>query len=334
MASSKVIRHLGGLGRGFTSASNTLAFPLRLRVERLVEAQAVGRGVRSDAAIRVSLSDELLPAGVNQETDEVRSHVVAGKVGQHLGQVRLVQVDVHEQQAVKVLVGLDDQAAVGAVDAGVAVVRGGVGLGLDALGGGLLEALDAEALEGGEGPGARLVGVGRRDEVGRGVGVVGRGIRGDLALDARVDGPGGDVDLLPLAQVQGLEEGVHVLPAVELAQPSELRLGDGLEGVAGAIAVDELLDVGGLDLAAVVDDVSLWVDEGLGEVQGGVVDLGEAKRDVDLVIAGCAADTAHLLRVDGKGVLAVLLQHGEGLEVVDLPHPVRVSRDPCRCVSG
>lgn len=334
MACSKVIRHLGGLGRGITSASNSLAFPLRLRVERLVEAQAVRGGVRRDAAIRVGLGNELLPASVDQETDKVGSHVVARKVGQDLGQVRLVQVDVHEQQTIEVLLGLDDQATVRTVDTGVAVVRGGVGLGLDTLGGGLLQALDTEALEGGEGPCAGLVGVRRRDEVGRGVGVVGRGVRVNLALDAGVDGPGGDVDLLSLAHVQGLEEGVHVFPAVELAQPSELGLGDRLESVAGAITVDELLDVGGLDLATVVDDVSLWVDESLGEVQGGVVDLGESKRDVDLVIAGCAADAAHLLRVDGKGVLAVLLQHGKGLEVVDLPHPVRVARDPCRRVSS
>lgn len=334
MAYSKIVRHLGGLGRGLTSASNALAFPLRLGVERFVEAQAVRGGVRSDATIGVGLGDELLPAGVNQQPDEVRPHVMASKVGQDLGQVCLVQVDVHEEQAIEVLLGLDDEATVGAVDTGVAVVRGGVCLGLDALGGGLLQALDAEALEGGKGPGAGLVGVRGRDEVRRGVGVVGGGVRVHLALDAGVDRPGGDVDLLSLAHVEGLEEGVHVLPAVELAQPSELGLGDGLEGVAGAIAVDELLDVGGLDLAAVVDDVALWVDEGLGEVQGGVVDLGEAKRDVDLVIAGCAADAAHLLRVDGEGVLPVLLQHGEGLEVVDLPHPVRVARDPCRCVNS
>lgn len=334
MAFSKVIRHLGSLGRGLTSASNALAFPLRPRVERLVEAQAVRGAVGSDAAIRVGLGDELLPAGVDEQPDEVGPHVVAGKVGQDLCQVRLVQVDVDEQQAVEVLVGLDDQAAVGAVDAGVAVVGGRVGLGLDSLRGGLLQALDAEALEGGEGPGAGLVGVRGRDEVGRGVGVVGGRVGGNLALDARVDGPGGDVDLLPLAHVQGLEEGVHVLPAVELAQPPELGLRDGLEGVAGAIAVDELLDMGGLDLAAVVDDVAFGVNKSLGEVQSGVVDLGEAKRDVDLVIAGCAADAAHLLRVDGKGVLAVLLQHGKRLEIVDLPHPVRVARDPCQCVSG
>lgn len=290
----------------------------------------MGRGVSSDAPIRVGLGDELLPAGVDQQADEVRSHVVAGEIGQDLCQVRLVQVNVHEEQTVEVLVRLDDQATIGAVDTGVSVVRRRVGLWLDTLGGGLLQALDAEALEWGEGPGTGLVGVRRGDEVGCGVGVVGRRVWIDLALDAWVDWPGSDVDLLSLGDVQRLQEGVHVLPAVELAQPSKLSLGDGLEGVARAITVDELLDVCRLDLAAVVDDVALRVDEGLGEVARGVVDLGEAKRDVDLIVAGGSADATHLLRVDGEGVLPVLLQHGERLEVVDLPHPVRITRNPCQ----
>lgn len=210
----QVIRHLVGLGRGLTSTSNTLSLPLGLRVERLVEAQAVGRGVCGDAAVGVGLGDELLPAGIHQQPDEVGSHVVARKVGKDLGQVRLVQVNVHEQQSVEVLLGLDDQAAVGAVDAGVAVVRRGVRLGLDTLGCGLLQTLDAEALEWGQGPGAGLVGVRRRDEVGGGVGVVGGWVWVDLAFHAGVHGPGGDVDLLSLRDIQGLEEGVHVLPAV------------------------------------------------------------------------------------------------------------------------
>lgn len=236
---------------------------------------------------------------------------MSAKVGDHLGEVRLVQVDIHEKETVEVLLGLDDQAAVGAVDACVSVVRSGVGLGLDTLGGGLLQTLNAEALEWGEGPCAGLVGVRWGDKVRGAVGIVGRRVWRDLALDTRVDRPGGDVDLLPLGDVQGLEEWVHVLPAVELSQPAELRFGDGLEGVTGAIAVDELLNVGGLDLAAVVNDVALRVDEALGDVARRVVDLGEAKRDVNLVVAGRSADAAHLLRVDGEGVLPVLLQHGE-----------------------
>jgi hypothetical protein len=157
---------------------------------------------------------------------------------------------------------------------------------------------------------------------------VGGRVRRNLSLLARVDGPSGDVYLLALGDVEGLEEGVHVLPAVELADAANIGLGDGLEGVAGAVAVDELLDVGRLDLAAVVDDLAGRADENLGQVQGGVVDLGEAQRDKDLVVAGGPADAAHLLGVYGHGVLAVLLEHGEALQVGNLPHPVGVSGNP------
>jgi hypothetical protein len=38
--------------------------------------------------------------------------------------------------------------------------------------------------------------------------------------------------------------------------------------------------VGGLDLTAVVDDFASGVNQGLGEVKSGVVDLREAKRDI------------------------------------------------------
>ena len=93
---------------------------------------------------------------------------------------------------------------------------------------------------------------------------VGGRVRRNLSLLARVDGPSGNVYLLALGDVEGLEEGVHVLPAVELADAANLGLGDGLEGVAGAVAVDELLDVGGLDLAAVVDDIAVRGNEYLG----------------------------------------------------------------------
>jgi hypothetical protein len=80
--------------------------------------------------------------------------------------------------------------------------------------------------------------------------------------------------------IERLEERVHVLPAVQLAEAAELGGDDRLECVAGAVTVDELLDVSGLDLAAVVDDLSRGVDESLGEVAGRVVDLRETEGDV------------------------------------------------------
>lgn len=143
----------------------------RLAIQGLVQSQTGAGAVGGNAASGVGLGDELLAAGVDQEADEVGAHVVAGKVGEDLGQVGLVEVNVDKQQAVKVLAGLGVQAAVGAVDAGVAVVHGRVRLGLDALGGVLLEALDREALEGRQGPGSGLDGVLGGDEVRGRVGV-------------------------------------------------------------------------------------------------------------------------------------------------------------------
>jgi hypothetical protein len=50
--------------------------------------------------------------------------------------------------------------------------------------------------------------------------------------------------------------------------------------------------------------------------------------DLHLVVARRTANASKLFRVDGKRVLAVLLQHRQRLLVVDLPHPVRVARKP------
>lgn len=47
-----------------------------------------------------------------------------------------------------------------------------------------------------------------------------------------------------------------------------------------------------------------------------------------LIVTSSATNAPELFRVNGKGVLAVLLQHGKRLLVVDLPHPVRVARNP------
>lgn len=71
----------------------------------------------------------------------------------------------------------------------------------------------------------------------------------------------------------GLQEGVHVLPTVEVTDTADLSVHDGLGGVTSAVAEDEALDVGGLDLAAVVYDVASWVDHDLSGVQTGEIDL-------------------------------------------------------------
>lgn len=54
------------------------------------------------------------------------------------------------------------------------------------------------------------------------------------------------------------------------------------------------------------------------------------ERCIHGVVPGSAADAPHLLRVDSQAVLAVLLEHGEGLLVGDFPHPVRVARHPLK----
>lgn len=88
------------------------------------------------------------------------------------------------------------------------------------------------------------------------------------------------MDLLAKRDVQRLEERIHVLPAVELTEATELRGYNREEGIAGPIAVDELLDVCGFDLAAVVDDLAVGVDERLREVQCSMIDFREAEGDV------------------------------------------------------
>lgn len=99
---------------------------------------------------------------------------------------------VDKHQTVKVLVRLSDKSTVGLVDTGVAVVCRGVSLGLNTLGGVLLETLDRETLERSQGPSASLNGVGRSHKVGSRVGDVGGRVRVLQGLLAGVDRPGSD----------------------------------------------------------------------------------------------------------------------------------------------
>jgi hypothetical protein len=162
----------------------------------------------------------------------------------------------------------------------VSVVSRGVGLRLHTLRCVLLETLDTEPLERSKSPSTRLNSVGRSDQVGGRVGDIGRRVRVLQCLFARVHWPSSNVNLLAERHVERLEERVHVLPAVQLAEAAELGGDDRLECVTGAVTIDELLDVSGLDLAAVVDDLSRGVDESLSEVAGRVVDLRETEGDV------------------------------------------------------
>lgn len=187
---------------------------------------------------------------------------------------------VNKQEAIKVWVRLRHKRAVRLVDAGVAVVGGRISLRLDTFRGILLESLYTQSLEGCKGPSASLDGVSGRNQVrGRVRNVSGR-VRVLESFFTRIHRPRCDMDLLTLRDVERLEEGVHVLPAVQLTETTKFSLSDRLESITSTITVDQFLNMGRLDLSAVVDDLACWVNQSLSEVQGGMVNLGEAKRDV------------------------------------------------------
>jgi hypothetical protein len=253
---------------------------------------------------------------------------VTSKVSKDLGKVALVEINVNKEKTIKVLLRLDDQASIRSVDTSMPIVDRGVSLRLNTLGSVNLETLNGQTLEGCKSPCTSLNGVFGSDEIRSRIGIVGSRIRMNLTLLARVDRPSSNMNLLTSRDIEGLEERVHVLPAVQLAEATDISLADRHEGVARAITVYKLLDVGRLDLATMVDNIAVRSDEDLGEVESGVVNLREAERDIDLVIPSGATDAAHFLGVDSHGVLAVSLDHGKGLEVGYLPHPVGITGDP------
>ena len=88
------------------------------------------------------------------------------------------------------------------------------------------------------------------------------------------------MDLFTSGHVERLEEGVHVFPAVELTETTELSRHNREESVPGAVTVDKLFNVCRLDLAAVVDDFTIGIDERLRNVESGVINLRKSERDV------------------------------------------------------
>lgn len=108
-----------------------------------------------------------------------------------------------------------------------------------------------------------------------------------------------------------------MLPARQLANACEGQLGHGgqagateaaivARGAPGGVTENRALHVGGLHLAAVDLNLAVGADEGLGDVQGVVVVLGEAQRDGDGVLAGAGPDRVHLGRGHPERVLDVL----------------------------
>ena len=58
-----------------------------------MESKSLARRIRSDISVWVGLRHELLAAGVDKESNEVRSHVMATIIDHSFGNVGLVQVD-------------------------------------------------------------------------------------------------------------------------------------------------------------------------------------------------------------------------------------------------
>lgn len=221
--------------------------------EGLAQSDTVNSLLHLMGARSVDPADGALAISVNNQTEQVRAHVVTAEVVESLAEVSLVKVDVDVDKTFEILCRFGDQAlAVRAVDASVAVVHGVIfrrlarwSLQSNTGGRDCLERCERERTS--------LNGVCRSDDVGVGVADVGVRVGVLEGGGVRVQRPCGDVDLLALRDGVRLEEGVHVLPAVEVADAANLGIHHHVGGVAGAVTEDETLDVGGANLAAVVD---------------------------------------------------------------------------------
>lgn len=242
----------------------------------------------------------------------------------------------------KVLSIWAEDTPVSVIDAGILQFLARGGIDLDSLG--------RDSLPRSEGEGASLDRIRGRNELGRlssvirskahigqhiwnsyiriclcNVGVRVRVLEGLLSWVQR---PGRDVDLLSKRCSVGLHEWVHVLPAVQVSNAADLSVHNRFGGVTRSIAKYKTLDVSSADLASMIDDLSGWVYHNLGGIQTGKIDLGVAKRDVDLVGTRCFTNAAHFIGVGRKTVFPVLLEQWKTLLVVNLPGPVWVTGNP------
>lgn len=235
-----------------------------------------------------------------------------------------------------------ENTPISVVDVGIFQLFTGRGVDLDTFG--------SDSLPGSESEGTGLDRICGRNELGRLLSVirseahVGQPIWGSYiciclrnvgvrvgileGLFSWVQGPSRDVDLLSKRCSICLHEWVHVLPAVQMSHAADFSVHNRLCGVASSIAKHKALYVSSADFATMVDDLSSWVDHNLGGIQTGEIDLGVAKRDVDLVGARSFANTAHLIGVGRETVLPVLLEQWKTLLVVNLPSPVRITGNP------
>lgn len=145
------------------------------------------------------------------------------------------------------------------------------------------------------------------------------------------DGPARNMQVDVLLVLVVPQKHLGMLPAVKAAD-FDVRVSCawsyGLEGFTLAIAPVGALDVSGLDLAAVVDDNAIFVDERLGEksapsetvpgnvsaclgdVQGILVPFAVPKHDKHSGFLDGGADPLHLIRVLHKRVAEVFVHEG------------------------
>jgi hypothetical protein len=121
----------------------------------------------------------------------------------------------------------------------------------------------------------------------------------------------------------------YILPAVQVSKGANLRLNNAVQRVAGTFAKNETFHMGGLDLAAVIDDLSKRINNDLGHVETVAINLGVAQGHVELGRFGRSSDTVHLLRFRPQAVLVVLLEERKRVLVGNTPLPVGVSGRQC-----
>jgi hypothetical protein len=111
-----------------------------------------------------------------------------------------------------------------------------------------------------------------------------------------------------------------------MAKLADLGVNNLIQGVPCTLAKNKSLYMSGLNLAAVVDDLSSWVNDDLSHIEAVSVNLRVSERNIDLSGLCSSSDAIHLLRIGTDTVLVVFLEQRKRVLVVDTPLPVRVSR--------
>lgn len=117
----------------------------------------------------------------------------------------------------------------------------------------------------------------------------------------------------------------HIFPAVKVAQVANFSLNNAIQGIAGTLAKNELLNVCRLNLAAVVNNIAIGINDDLSNVKAVALNLRVAQGDINLGLASSTSNAVHLFGIRTKTVLEVILEKGQRILVVYTPSPVGVS---------